>query len=328
MLGRLLGRGNNTHVKVGTKGGERRAVKYMRVPQREERRRHWVRVVNSERHIMAQLSHPNILHVHEGSTEGELLAETGERVPVLYIVFDLMPRGSLLGLLGHSKGLSDGAARFYFKRILEAIEYLHGAGFAHRDLKLANVLVDEDFEPRLGDFGSACPLVAPDGGHKLEDVVGTRGYMAPEMSAHKPYDGVKADLFSLGVVLLALVLGTAPFHDDVLTDAQYKRFCDDNPRFWAELAKNRLNPFLASFQTVINGLLALDPNDRTSTAEVKETVWYKAPSATAKEVQAEFAQLELDSATRRANDGSVLAAPKPPLQANRCGFAPHLVYKA
>lgn len=83
--------------------------------------------------------------------------------------------------------------------------------FLHRDLKLDNFLLDSEGNIKLADFGISYVFETDE---KLTKFGGTGGYVAPEVKAHKPYDGPKADVYSLGVCLFGMITGRFPFHPD------------------------------------------------------------------------------------------------------------------
>ena len=84
---------------------------------------------------------------------------------------------------------------------------MHNQGLAHRDLKCENIFLDEKFNLILADFGFAGPIQGKDGEGKLKSIIGTEGYMAPEIILKKPYVGSQVDIFALGVVLFIMVMG-------------------------------------------------------------------------------------------------------------------------
>jgi len=92
-------------------------------------------------------------------------------------------------------------ARFYFKQLMEAICMIHSIGASHRDIKFENVLLDENFNLKLTDFGFS--TIRP----VSTTIGGTTGYMAPEIFEGKEYNGQKADIFAAGV--LAFIMLTA-----------------------------------------------------------------------------------------------------------------------
>lgn len=88
---------------------------------------------------------------------------------------------------------------------------MYSKGFSHRDLKPENILVDSAMDLKIVDFGFATPLEARDGTGFSKSMVGTVGYMSPEIIAKQPYQGYVADIFSLGVILFVLYAGHPPF---------------------------------------------------------------------------------------------------------------------
>ncbi|CAK4254969.1 unnamed protein product [Aphanomyces euteiches] len=94
-------------------------------------------------------------------------------------------------------------ARRYFRQIVLGVHYMHGRGFAHRDLSLENVLVNGKDECFVCDFGLATTTTA-----RPNDVVGKAFYMAPEVAAGCTYDPVKDDVWSLGIMLFMMLTGS------------------------------------------------------------------------------------------------------------------------
>lgn len=134
--------------------------------------------------------------------------------------------------------------RFLFGELARAVQYIHCKDIVHRDLKLDNVLVSEHEEGltvKLADFGFAqsldpiAPLVGSYKGTK-------RGYMAPEIHAVKTdattkYDGKAADMFALGVILYAMVMGRLPFEFALSEDRHYKLLlAEEQQEYWTPLA--------------------------------------------------------------------------------------------
>ena len=93
--------------------------------------------------------------------------------------------------------------------MLDAVEYIHTRRIVHRDLKLENILVDDNLNLKLADFGFACYKNID----ALQSYRGTMTYMAPEIKEGKQYKGTNVDMFSIGVILFIIVQGIFPFKE-------------------------------------------------------------------------------------------------------------------
>ncbi len=157
--------------------------------------------------ILKLCQHPNIIR----------LLDVFENPDHLYIVLELLHGGDLYEYLNKRHfNILEHRARNIVHALATALYYIHSYGIVHRDIKLDNVLmVDEsdDSEVKLVDFGLS-KIIGP--GEYCHDPFGTYGYAAPEVLEQKPYDSA-VDIWSLGVVLYALLAGATPF-DDVSED--------------------------------------------------------------------------------------------------------------
>ena len=97
------------------------------------------------------------------------------------------------------------------------VQSCHEMEVCHRDLKLENILVTDGFSPKLCDFGFATKNA-----QDLKEYIGTQDHAVPEVLLHKPYDGFKADIFSLGVVLINLTTSKQCFRSASKNDSNYK----------------------------------------------------------------------------------------------------------
>lgn len=124
-----------------------------------------------EANILAQCKHSNIVRLVEYfSTKTEI-----------YIVTEYQAGGDLKAYLREEKGMTEDQGKMFALDIAEGLSYLHQKGVVHRDIKLNNIMVsnrNEEGIARIGDFGFATRLVA---GDKITGILGTLGYMAPEM---------------------------------------------------------------------------------------------------------------------------------------------------
>ena len=82
---------------------------------------------------------------------------------------------------------------------------MYKCGITHRDLKLSNILLDDQYQLKIADFGLSAPIDGRDGSGYLKTNVGTENYMAPEIHLRIPYKGEEVDLFASGIMLFTLV---------------------------------------------------------------------------------------------------------------------------
>lgn len=154
-----------------------------------------------ERRILAQLNHPNIALFLDGDTAPDgtpfTVLELVEGQPITSYCGEL--RLSLAGRLG------------LFLQVCSAVEYIHGQGVVHRDLKPNNILVTPAGVPKLLDFGIAQTVREPASSHGRGGAVfGTAHYLSPEQAQGRDVDQ-RSDIFSLGIVLYEMLSGNKPF---------------------------------------------------------------------------------------------------------------------
>ncbi|MCB1770254.1 MAG: protein kinase [Candidatus Competibacteraceae bacterium] len=185
--------------------------------------------------IVARLRHPHILTIHD----------IGECLNQYYMVMEYVEGGTLKHRI--QKGLSAEQAVVILQQLASALGHAHRQGFVHRDIKPANILFRDDHNAVLSDFGIAkafedtAPLTA------TGLAIGTILYMSPEQAQGKPLDG-RSDLYSLGLVFFEMLTGYRP---------------DRTP----DGSTEPLPVELSRYQSILDKLLARNPNDRFKTAE-------------------------------------------------------------
>lgn len=137
--------------------------------------------------------------------------------------------------------------------LLDALEYIHSRGISHRDIKPQNILLNQDFNLKVTDFGFSTYLSRGE----LRTKLGTEAYMAPEIRTRK-YNGKEVDLFAAGVILFILYSGSPPFEKATPTDPYYKVLMDKKHSvFWNGHSRRRLEGFYTDqFKDLINRMLA------------------------------------------------------------------------
>ncbi len=121
-------------------------------------------------------------------------------------MLEFVEKGDFFNYIFYSnKGLGERNGKLIFYKILKSFQFFHIKGICHRELKMENILMDQKFQPKLADFCFATFIKGKDGSNLIEGGYGTKPYIAPELLKGEKYNGSKADIFSLGAVLLTLV---------------------------------------------------------------------------------------------------------------------------
>ena len=110
---------------------------------------------------------------------------------------------------------------------MAGIGYLHAAGFSHRDLKPENLLLDDNFNLKIADFGFAELIEGSNGDGIIKGKLGTAGYMAPEIHLDEPYNGKSVDLFAAGIILFTFLTKRVPFMRAHPSDPHYYHLITD-----------------------------------------------------------------------------------------------------
>ncbi|KAK8642765.1 hypothetical protein V6N13_012097 [Hibiscus sabdariffa] len=159
-----------------------------------------------QREIMnhRSLKHPNIVRFKEVHLTPTHLA----------IVMEYAAGGELFERICNAGRFGEDEARFFFQQLISGVSYCHSMQICHRDLKLENTLLDGSTAPRVKicDFGYSKSSVFHS---QPKSTVGTPAYIAPEVLSKKEYDGKIADVWSCGVTLYVMLVGSYPFEDPV-----------------------------------------------------------------------------------------------------------------
>ncbi|MBX3061853.1 MAG: protein kinase [Anaerolineae bacterium] len=208
-----------------------------------------------EAQTIANLKHPYILKVFDFGDQGD----------AVYLVMELQTGGSLADLIRRNPLSLEETARL-LDQLASALDHAHRQGIVHRDLKPQNVLLDNERNVILSDFGIAKILNEPGGLTASGMVMGTPTYMAPEQWQGKPIDA-KVDVYALGVMLYETLTGQVPFEAETPFALMHKHI-HEMP---APISTIRADVPI-SVERVIAKAMAKDPSQRYQSAgEVAST---------------------------------------------------------
>uniref|UniRef100_A0A8C4V2E2 non-specific serine/threonine protein kinase n=1 Tax=Falco tinnunculus TaxID=100819 RepID=A0A8C4V2E2_FALTI len=223
---------------------------------------------------MKNLSHQHICRLYH-------VIETSKNI---FLVLEYCSGGELYNYITSKCRLSEERSRAFFRQIVSAIAYVHSQGYAHRDIKPENVLVDEEHNLKLTDFGLCAK---PKGGldKPLHTRCGSPAYAAPEVIQGKAYIGSEVDVWSMGVLLYTLLCGVHPFDaGDNTTMSVYRRNGEYNIPEW-------LSP---SSMLLLNQMLQVDPKKRITVKHLLHHPWLMEGYSRAVKWQTDYPLVQLD----------------------------------
>ena len=200
-----------------------------------------------------------------------------------YIIFELGTKGALLDYITCTEEILDERfVKVIFIKLIKAVRYLHVLGLCHRDLKTENiVLCGDEFIIKLIDFGFSSKIIRNEDGsvEYQTEYVGTKEYAAPEILKGIPYDGEKADIFSLGVILFNLRTRRLGFekakcyNPKVVKDNSkllYNYIRDKKHElYWKQLGLFvNVDELSEQFRELYLKMVAYDPNERPTLDEI------------------------------------------------------------
>ncbi|XP_066928066.1 serine/threonine-protein kinase BRSK2-like [Clytia hemisphaerica] len=201
-LQQTLGKGQTGVVRLGIHSQTKKKVA-VKIVDKNKIQPNVLAKVEREITIMKLIEHHNVLQLYD----------VYESRKNLFLVLEYVGGGELFDYLVSKGRLHILEAKKFFRQIVSAIHYCHHHLVCHRDLKPENLLLDEKKNIKIADFGMASVQMEND---MLETSCGSPHYACPEVVRGVPYDGRKADTWSCGVILYALIVGCLPFDDDNL----------------------------------------------------------------------------------------------------------------
>ncbi|XP_014669643.1 PREDICTED: testis-specific serine/threonine-protein kinase 1-like [Priapulus caudatus] len=212
-----------------------------------------------ELEVMKQMAHRNVVELYE-------IMASAEKV---YIVMELAAHGDLLEYIKLRGALPEKDCRYFFRQLVDGIEYLHSLNIAHRDLKCENVLLDVNNTLKISDFGFAKVCAAKD----LSDTFcGSAAYAAPEVLRGIPYNPATYDIWSIGIILYIMCCGSMPFDD-----SNMRRMIKE--QLSKKLSYSRSKRICHDVKDLIGAILEPDVRIRLKVDGIKNSVWLRDKSS-------------------------------------------------
>lgn len=253
IFGKTLGTGSTGKVKLAKNlvTGDIVAIKIVRKDYLDNKPS-LKKKMRREISVLKVLSHPNLMS----------LIDVFEIETHLFLVMEFVDGLELFEYLVRRGALPIPQALSFFQQIICGLEYCHRRLICHRDLKPENLLLDRNLNIKIADFGMTS-LNPP--GSLLETSCGSPHYCDPMVVSGEMYDGLKADIWSCGVILYAMVTGRLPFDDDnvqrLLQKVQVGQY-----HLPSDLPKD--------LRDLIKQMLTVDPEQRITLNGIKAHPWF------------------------------------------------------
>ncbi|XP_020971483.1 CBL-interacting serine/threonine-protein kinase 10-like [Arachis ipaensis] len=258
-LGRLLGQGTFGKVYYARSAITNQSVAIKMIDKDKVMKTGRAEQITREISVMRRARHPNIIQLFE-------VMATKTKI---YFVIEIAKGGELFDKVSKGK-LKEDVAHKYFRQLINAVDYCHSRGVYHRDIKPENILLDENGDLKISDFGLSALAESKRQDGLLHTPCGTPAYVAPEVIKRKGYDGAKADIWSCGIVLFVL---------------------------------------LAEVCRLLRKMLDPNPETRITIAKITENSWFKrGPKAKHKKHDAETTSVSSGTVSDLSDEGEGLAA--------------------
>ncbi|KAK2190808.1 hypothetical protein NP493_68g05032 [Ridgeia piscesae] len=225
------------------------------------------KAVRKEVCVQRMLSHESIVKFYG-------FRKSGSRQ---YLFLEYASGGELFDRIEPDVGMPQGSAQKYFRQLIKGVEYLHSRGVAHRDLKPENLLLDEDDNLKISDFGLATMFRHQGQERMLETCCGTLPYVCPEVIRKKPYNAEPVDLWSCGIILVALLAGVLtvginytelPWDEPTYTCPEYIHWKD------CKITQTPWNKIDNLALSLLRKVLVENPVKRATVSVIKKHQWF------------------------------------------------------
>ena len=231
-----------------------------------------IKSVEQEIQILQGLKHQNIVNICGYGSDGHVKKPSGREIKnLVYILLEYVTGGLLFDLCQTVGGMGEDAGRYFLSQMIDVMGYMQSKGVVHRDLKLENILVDDNMNLKVADFGFATYKKI----NKLSSYRGTMTYMAPEIKEGKIYDGKQIDMFSTGVILFIIVQGIFPFKEAKKDEYFYNLILTGKlETYWKKVGGTKLSD---DFKDLVLKIFSHDGKKRPTVEDLKKHPWMQKP---------------------------------------------------
>ncbi|XP_058800187.1 serine/threonine-protein kinase grp isoform X2 [Phymastichus coffea] len=229
-----------------------------------------MKMVNIGKHPDARETVKKETTIHRMLSNPYIIQYFGQRseANIEYIFLEYASGGELFDRIEPDVGMPTPEARKYFRQLILAVEYLHSRGVAHRDLKPENLLLDAFDNLKVSDFGMATVYRLQGKERCLHKKCGTLPYVAPEV-LERPYHAEPADIWSCGIILVALLAGELPWDQASIICPEYAAWRIGHIKCLTPWKK-----FQDSDLLFVQMILKHIPSERLSINDVKRNPWF------------------------------------------------------
>ena len=249
---KTLGEGSFGKVKLAIHSSSGQKVALKIISRRKLVTRDMAGRIEREISYLQLLRHPHIIKLFT------VITMPGEIVMVLEYA-----GGELFDYIVKNGKMAEDKARKFFQQIVCAVEYCHRHKIVHRDLKPENLLLDDQLNVKIADFGLSNIMTD---GNFLKTSCGSPNYAAPEVISGKLYAGPEVDVWSCGVILYVLLVGRLPFDDEYIP-ALFKKIAQGNYMVPNYLSQGAVR--------LIRKMLQVNPMNRITIQDIRQDPWFQ-----------------------------------------------------
>ena len=221
--------------------------------------------------VLNENNNPYIINLIE-SGEGEIVRNNRKTKISKYLIMENASNGNIFDyILCKKSGLGELHSKVIFQKILKGFECCHEHNICHRDIKLENLLLDDEYTPKICDFGLACLNAS-----NLTKDCGTKNYKPPEINGKNKYDGFKVDTFYLASALMILTTGLPGFLLPNKNDGYFFDIMNENSESYWNKIDGQLGITLSKeFKELYFKMISYKPEKRPTIKEILNDIWFK-----------------------------------------------------